>query len=84
MVSNDSIVALALCSCGHGIARHDEHGCPGAMATFCMCRLTPSAALDAAIERVHEANRAGRRAARASRVHRGARTMRMRGLHAAR
>jgi len=52
MISPDAIVELAVCSCGHGIARHDERGCPGARATFCMCMLTPGAALDAAIERV--------------------------------
>jgi len=58
MISSDSIVELAVCSCGHGIARHDERGCPGARATFCMCVLTPGAALDAAIERVRLASRA--------------------------
>ena len=52
MESDDAIMALALCSCGHGIGRHDEDGCPGAQATFCVCTLTPSVALDAAIERV--------------------------------
>jgi hypothetical protein len=52
MISPDAIVELAVCACGHGIARHDDHGCPGARATFCMCMLTPGAALDAAIERV--------------------------------
>jgi hypothetical protein len=56
MVSGDAIVELAVCSCGHGIARHDERGCPGARATFCMCMLTPGAALDAAIERVRREN----------------------------
>lgn len=78
MVSHDSIVALALCSCGHGIARHDQQGCPGAMATFCMCALTPSAALDAAIERVHAANRAGRRTGRGLRLHRATAARRIR------
>jgi hypothetical protein len=52
MESDDAIMAMARCSCGHGIGRHDENGCPGAQATFCVCTLTPSVALDAAIERV--------------------------------
>ncbi len=52
MESDDAIVALAVCACGHGIGRHDEDGCPGAQATFCVCTLTPAVALDAAIERV--------------------------------
>ncbi len=56
MISGDAIVELAVCSCGHGIARHDERGCPGARATFCMCMMTPGAALDAAIERVRRAS----------------------------
>ena len=56
MISAEAIVELAVCSCGHGIARHDERGCPGARATFCMCMLTPGAALDAAIERVRRAS----------------------------
>ena len=60
MESDDAIVTLALCSCGHGIGRHDEHGCPGAAATFCTCALTPSVALDAAIERVRRASLARR------------------------
>jgi hypothetical protein len=61
MDSDDAIVTLALCSCGHGIGRHDERGCPGAAATFCTCALTPSIALDAAIERVRHASLASRR-----------------------
>ena len=52
MESDDAILALAVCACGHGIGRHDEDGCPGAQATFCVCTLTPAVALDAAIERV--------------------------------
>ncbi len=52
MESDDAILALAVCACGHGIGRHDEDGCPGAQATFCGCLLTPAVALDAAIERV--------------------------------
>jgi hypothetical protein len=56
MISGDAIVELAVCSCGHGIARHDERGCPGARATFCMCMMTPGAALDEAIERVRRAS----------------------------
>ncbi len=52
MESDDAILALAVCECGHGIGRHDEDGCPGAQATFCVCTLTPAVALDAAIERV--------------------------------
>jgi hypothetical protein len=58
MISVDTIVELAVCTCGHGIARHDERGCPGARATFCMCVLTPAAALDAAIERIRCASSA--------------------------
>lgn len=57
MGSDDAILALARCACGHGIGRHDDDGCPGAEATFCVCRLTPSAALDAAIERVRDRSR---------------------------
>jgi hypothetical protein len=56
MISDEAFVELAVCACGHGIARHDERGCPGARATFCMCVLTPGAALDAAIERVRRAS----------------------------
>jgi hypothetical protein len=56
MISAEAFVELAVCSCGHGIARHDARGCPGARATFCMCVLTPGAALDAAIERVRRAS----------------------------
>jgi hypothetical protein len=52
MESDDAILALAVCACGHGIGRHDDDGCPGSQATFCVCTLTPAAALDAAIERV--------------------------------
>ncbi len=52
MGSDDAILALARCSCGHEIGRHDEDGCPGAEATFCICTLTPAAALNAAIERI--------------------------------
>ena len=78
MVSENAIMALAMCPCGHGIARHDGYGCPGARATFCMCALTPSAALDAAIENIRHANTAGRRASRAIRAIRSRRT-----LHAA-
>ncbi len=52
MESDDAIMAIARCSCGHGIGRHDESGCPGTHATFCVCTQTPSLALDAAIERV--------------------------------
>ncbi len=52
MESDDAILAIAVCACGHGIGRHDENGCPGAQATFCVCTLTAAVALDAAIERV--------------------------------
>ena len=48
----DALIAIALCPCGHGVERHDEAGCPGARATFCMCTRTTGAALDAAIEAV--------------------------------
>ena len=57
MESDDAILALAVRACGHGIGRHDEDGCPGAQATFCVCTLTPAVALDAAIERVRYAGR---------------------------
>ena len=56
MESDDAISALAVCACGHGIGRHDEDGCPGAQATFCVCTLTPAVALDAAIERVRHSS----------------------------
>ncbi len=60
MESDDAIGTLAQCSCGHGIGRHDENGCPGVEASFCVCTLTLSAALDAAIERVRCASIASR------------------------
>ena len=73
MVSDERLISLALCECGHRIARHDAAGCPGAQATFCVCTLTPAAALDAAIERVRadclRARISGVRKARAPRGH---------------
>lgn len=56
MESDDVILALAVCACGHGIGRHDEDGCPGAQATFCVCTLTLAVALDAAIERIRHSS----------------------------
>jgi hypothetical protein len=58
MESDDAILALAVCACGHGIGRHDEGGCPGAHSTYCVCTLTPAVALDAAIERVRHSSQA--------------------------
>jgi hypothetical protein len=69
MISDEVMISLTLCPCGHGIARHDEAGCPGARATFCMCTLTASAALDAAIERIHRASSAGRGRTMRPRLH---------------
>ena len=74
MVSADTIIELAVCSCGHEIARHDARGCPGARATFCMCVLTPSAALDDAIERIRRSNTVGRLSPQRARSHSPART----------
>jgi hypothetical protein len=74
MVSADTIIELAVCSCGHEIARHDARGCPGARATFCMCTLTPSAALDDAIERIHRSNSTGRATMNGMRGHSSVRT----------
>ena len=71
----DALIAIALCPCGHGVERHDEAGCPGARATFCMCTRTPGAALDAAIEAVrHDALRRAseRRSTPRTRCYRGA------------
>jgi hypothetical protein len=56
---SDAILALALCECGHAVGSHDDDGCPGAHATFCMCTFTAAAALDDAIERVRRVSFTG-------------------------
>jgi hypothetical protein len=58
--SSDAILAIALCECGHAVGSHDDAGCPGARATFCMCTLDAAAALDDAIERVRRVSFTGR------------------------